>query len=51
MMSKHSLDSRKHETSVSLESLVLKNHLVRKIDRALNFQFIYPLIESTCSAS
>lgn len=47
MMSKHSLDSRKHETSVSLESLVPKNHLVRKIDRVLNFQFIYLLIEST----
>ena len=49
MMSKHSLDSRKHETSVSLESLVPKNHLVRKIDWALNFQFIYPLIEFTYS--
>lgn len=37
------------EAEISLEALVLKNHLVRKIDKSLSFDFIYPIVESAYS--
>lgn len=49
MMSKQSMDSRMEEAKISLDTLVPKNHLVRKIDKSLSFDFIYPIVESTYS--
>ncbi|TKN81738.1 transposase [Enterococcus faecium] len=34
---------------MSLDTLVPKNHLVRKIDKLLSFDFIYPIVETTYS--
>ncbi|EHQ3682853.1 hypothetical protein KR786_002755 [Enterococcus faecium] len=49
MMFKQSMDSRMEEAKISLDALVPKNHLVRKIDKSLSFDFIYPIVESTYS--
>lgn len=49
MMFKQSMDSRMEEAKISLDTLVPKNHLVRKIDKSLSFDFIYPIVESTYS--
>ncbi|MEO2611541.1 hypothetical protein ABHA38_06085 [Enterococcus faecium] len=44
MMSKQTMDSRMEEAKISLDALVPKNHLVRKIDKSLSFDFIYPAV-------
>lgn len=49
MMSKHSMDGRKQATVISIDELVPQDHLVRKIDQAISFDFIYPIVESTYS--
>lgn len=49
MMPKQSMDSRMEEAKISLDALVPKNHLVRKIDKSLSFDFICPIVESTYS--
>ncbi|WP_159721375.1 transposase, partial [Enterococcus sp. CSURQ0835] len=49
MMSKHPLDGRKQTVQISLDELVPKDHLVRKIDAAIDFDFVYPIVESTYS--
>ena len=49
MMFKQSMDSRMEEAKISLDALVPKNHLVRKIDKSLSFDFIYLIVESTYS--
>lgn len=49
MMFKQSMDSRMEEAKISLDAFVPKNHLVRKIDKSLSFDFIYPIVESTYS--
>lgn len=49
MMSKHSTESRVQATMVTIDDLVPKDHLVRKIDAVLDFSFIYPLVEPTYS--
>ena len=49
MMSKQTMDSRMEEAKISLDALVPKNHLVRKIDKLLSFDFIYLIVESTYS--
>ena len=41
--------SRMEEDKISLDALVPKNHLVRKIDKLLSFDFIYLIVESTYS--
>ena len=41
MMSKQTMDSRMEEAKISLDALVPKNYLVRKIDKSLSFDFIY----------
>ncbi|ENK3373022.1 IS1182 family transposase, partial [Listeria innocua] len=35
--------------AISLDDLVPEDHLVRKIDKVINFDFIYPLVEHTYS--
>jgi transposase len=49
MMSKHSMEGRTQSTVISIDELVPQNHLVRKIDQAILFDFIYPIVESTYS--
>lgn len=41
------MDSRMEEVKISLDALVPKNYLVRKIDKSLSFNYIYPIVEST----
>jgi transposase/transcription elongation factor Elf1 len=43
------MDGRKQATVISIDELVPKDHLVRKIDQAISFDFIYPIVESTYS--
>lgn len=45
MLRKTSLDGRTQISLVSLEELVPEDHLVRKIDQAIDFSFIYDLVE------
>lgn len=51
MVSKHSLNGRNQYIiiMISLETLVPKDHLIRKVDKAINFSFIYPIVESAYS--
>jgi hypothetical protein len=49
MMSKHPLNGRDQYIMISLEELLPKDHLIRKIDKAIDFSFIYPIVESTYS--
>lgn len=51
MMSKHSTEGRKHSSMVTIDDLVPQNHLIRKIDAAIDFDFIYPIIEPTYSTN
>lgn len=50
MMTRRTTDSRNCFEIVSIEDLVPKDHLVRKVDKALDFDFIYPLVESMYSS-
>jgi transposase len=45
MLRKSGLDGRTQLSLVSLDELVPQDHLVRKIDRAIDFSFIYDLVE------
>lgn len=49
MMSKHSHDGREKKTMIAVDDLVPRDHLVRKVDAAIDFDFIYPIVESTYS--
>ncbi|GGK12787.1 hypothetical protein GCM10010965_02210 [Caldalkalibacillus thermarum] len=44
MLSKRNKDARYQLEVVSIDDLVPKDHLVRKIDQAINFDFIYDLV-------
>ena len=46
MLSKRKTDSRKQLEVVALDDLVPEDHLVRKIDAAIDFDFIYDLVEA-----
>lgn len=50
MMTRRTTDSRNCFEIVSIEDLVPKDHLVRKVDKVLDFDFIYPLVESMYSS-
>ena len=39
MMSKHNVNHRNQEVVVSVDDLVPKDHLVRKLDAAIDFSF------------
>lgn len=47
MLVKKDLDSRSDIAFAVLEELVPKNHLVRKVDAAINLDFIYELVKDT----
>ncbi|HAA9829331.1 TPA_asm: IS5/IS1182 family transposase, partial [Listeria monocytogenes] len=49
MLSKHQQQARNQLIAISLDDLVPEDHLVRKIDKVINFDFIYPLVEHTYS--
>jgi len=49
MMSKKSLDGRNQMVMMTLDSLVPSDHLLRKIDDTINFDFIYDLVEDLYS--
>lgn len=44
MLTKRNMDLREKVEVISLEELVPKDHLLRKIDRAINFDFVYEQI-------
>ncbi|GAB6932192.1 hypothetical protein JCM14719A_05450 [Calditerricola satsumensis] len=45
MLRKQSAEGRYQLTVVSLDELVPQDHLVRKIENAIDFSFIYDLVE------
>ncbi|EEO6567620.1 IS1182 family transposase, partial [Listeria monocytogenes] len=49
MLSKHQQQARNQLVAISLDDLVPEDHLVRKVDKVINFDFIYPLVEHTYS--
>jgi transposase len=50
MLSKRPENRRNQMEVVTLDQLVPADHLVRKIDAAIDFDFIYPLVEDMYSA-
>ena len=51
MYKKQNRDKQKDIRVVSLEDLVPRDHLLRKIDRAINFDFIYEEVKDLYSAT
>ena len=51
MYMKQNRDKQKDIRVVSLEDLVPRDHLLRKIDRAINFDFIYEEVKDLYSAT
>lgn len=49
MLSKEQEKKRHQLLAVSMEDLVPEEHLVRKVDAVIDFNFIYPLVEHTYS--
>ena len=49
MMGKKSPIDKKQVEMLSLDQLVPKNHLVRKLDRSIDLSFIYPMVEDLYS--
>ncbi len=49
MMRRQSIEDRNQFAILTIDDLVSKDHLVRKIDAAIQFDFIYPIVESTYS--
>lgn len=49
MLRKQSMEGRSQFAMITIDDLVPKDHLVRKIDAVIDFDFIYPIIESTYS--
>ncbi|WP_172656740.1 transposase, partial [Domibacillus robiginosus] len=50
MLSKRPENRRNQMEVVALDQLVPADHLVRKIEAAIDFDFIYPLVEDMYSA-
>ena len=50
MMTRNQTNERNHLEMLSIAQLVPENHLVRKLDAAIDFSFIYPLVENLYSA-
>jgi hypothetical protein len=46
MMPKHLVNGRGQYIMSYLEELVPKDQLIRKVDKAIDFSFIYPIVES-----
>ena len=49
MMTKNQINEREQLEMLTIEQLVPHDHLVRKLDAALDFSFIYPLVEDLYS--
>jgi hypothetical protein len=49
MMTKNQINEREQLEILTIEQLVPANHLVRKLDPAIDFSFIYPLVENLYS--
>lgn len=49
MMKKQSIEGRNQFAMLTIDDRVPKDHLVRKIDAAIQFDFIYPIVEPTYS--
>ncbi len=44
MMTKNQINEREQLEMLTIEQLVPQDHLVRKLDAAIDFSFIYPLV-------
>lgn len=49
MLRPHQEDGRYTETTVKLDDLVPEDHLVRKLDAAIDFSFIYDVVKDLYS--
>ncbi len=49
MMTKNQNNEREQLEILTIEQLVPQDHLVRKLDAAIDFSFIYPLVENLYS--
>ena len=49
MMTKNQINEREQLEILTIEQLVPANHLVRKLDAAIDFSFIHPLVENLYS--
>ena len=49
MMTKNQTNEREQLEILTIEQLVPQDHLVRKLDAAIDFSFIYPLVENLYS--
>ena len=49
MMTKKQFNEREQLEMLTIDQLVPENHLVRKIESAIDFSFIYPLVENLYS--
>ncbi|WP_354020159.1 IS1182 family transposase [Exiguobacterium sp. PvP048] len=45
MMGKRDQHHRSENITITLEQLVPQDHLVRKVDQVMDFEFVYPLVE------
>lgn len=45
MLTQHAQMKRGQLEMITLEQLIPKKHLVRKVEAAIDFSFIYPLVE------
>ena len=49
MMTKNQINEHEQLKIITIEQLVPANHLVRKLDAAIDFSFIYPLVKNLYS--
>ncbi len=50
MMSKNQINEREQLEILTIDQLVPQDHLVRKLEAAIDFSFIYPLVENLYSS-
>ncbi|MBP1915301.1 hypothetical protein J2Z23_002259 [Lederbergia galactosidilyticus] len=50
-MTKNQNNGREQLEMLTIEQLAPQDHLVRKLDAAIDFSFIYPLVISQCTES
>ncbi len=51
MMSKNQINKREQLEMLTIDQLVPQDHLVRKLEAAIDFSFIYPLVENLKASS
>lgn len=51
MMTKNQINEREQLEILTMEQLVPSDHLVRKLDAAIEFSFIYPIVEPLYSTA